>query len=60
MNLFQQIKDRIEAKAELKNEQQRQRIERLAQLEAELNRKGFRIPNPIQSMKIKKEIIFVV
>lgn len=56
MNPFQAIKNRIEADAELKNEQQRQRIERLAQLEAEQNRKGFHIPNPVQSMRTKKEI----
>ena len=56
MNPFQAIKNRMEANAELKNEQQRQRIERLAQLEAEQNRKGFHIPNPVQSMRTKKEI----
>ena len=56
MNPFQAIKNRIEADAELKNEQQRQRIERLAQLEAEQNRKGFHIPNPVQSMRTKREI----
>ena len=56
MNPFQAIKNKIEADAELKNEQQRQRIERLAQLEAEQKRKGLHIPNPVQSMRTKKEI----
>ena len=56
MNPFQSIKNRIEANAETKNEQHRQRIERLAQLESEQNRKGFHIPNPVQSMRTKKEI----
>lgn len=56
MNPFQKIKNRIENKAEQKNEEQRQRIERLAELEAAQNRKGFHIPNPVQSMKNKKEI----
>lgn len=56
MNPFQTIRNRIEANAEQKNEEQRQRIERLAELEAAQNRKGFHIPNPIQSVKDKKEI----
>ena len=56
MNPFQKIKNRIEENAEQKNEEQRQRIERLAELEAAQNRKGFHIPNPVQSMKDKKEI----
>ena len=56
MNPFQKIKSRIEENAEQKNEEQRQRIERLAELEAAQNRKGFHIPNPVQSMKDKKEI----
>ena len=56
MNPFQIIKNKIEANAEHKNEQQRQRIERLEQLEAAQNRKGFHIPNPVQSMKNKQEI----
>lgn len=56
MNPFQKIKNRIEENAEQKNEEQRQRIERLAELEAAQNRKGFHIPNPVQSMKNKKEI----
>lgn len=56
MNPFQKIKNRIAENAEQKNEEQRQRIERLAELEAAQNRKGFHIPNPVQSMKDKKEI----
>ena len=56
MNPFQKIKNKLDTKAEQENEQQRQRIERLEQLEAAQNRKGFRIPNPVQSMKDKKEI----
>ena len=56
MNPFQTIRNRIEANAAQKNEEQRQRIERLAELEATQNRKGFHIPNPVQSMKDKKEI----
>jgi hypothetical protein len=56
MNPFQTIKNRIEANAAQKNEEQRQRIERLAELEAAQNRKGFHIPKPVQSMKDKKEI----
>ena len=56
MNPFQKIKSRIEENVEQKNEEQRQRIERLAELEAAQNRKGFHIPNPVQSMKDKKEI----
>lgn len=56
MNPFQKIKNRIEENAEQKNKEQRQRIERLAELEAAQNRKGFHIPNPVQSMKEKKEI----
>ena len=56
MNPFQKIKNKIEENAEQKNEEQRKRIERLAELEAAKNRKGFHIPNPVQSMKDKKEI----
>lgn len=56
MNPFQKIKNRIEENVEQKNEEQRQRIERLAELEAAQNRKGFHIPNPVQLMKDKKEI----
>lgn len=56
MSLFRNIKNRIEENAEQKNEEQRQRIEHLAELEAAQNRKGFHIPNPVQSMKDKKEI----
>lgn len=56
MNPFQKIKTKIEANAEQKNEEQRQRIERLAELEASQNRKGFHIPNPVQALKDKKEI----
>ena len=56
MNPFQKIKNRVEEKAEQKNEEQRQRIERLAELEATQNRKGFHIPNPVQSMRNKKEL----
>lgn len=56
MNPFQKIKDKIQANVEQKSEEQRQRIERLAQLEAAQNHKGFHIPNPVQSMKDKKEI----
>ena len=56
MNPFLKIRNKIEANAERKNEEQRQRIERLAELESAQNRKGFHIPNPVQSMKDKKEI----
>lgn len=56
MNPFQKIMKKIEADAEQKNEAQRQRIERLEQLESAQMRKGFRIPNPIQTAKDKKEI----
>ena len=56
MNPILKIRNKIEANAERKNEEQRQRIERLAELESAQNRKGFHIPNPVQSMKDKKEI----
>lgn len=56
MNPFQKIKSKLDAKSEQEYEQQCQRIQRLKQLEAAQNQKGFHIPNPVQAMKDKKEI----
>lgn len=56
MSFFKRLSEKRKLENERLEEEQRQRLERLGLLEKEIQKKGFHLPHPIQTHKLKQEI----